>query len=836
MYRTTILAFCVLVPLAACTRPGEPLPDRVDYNFHVKPILSDRCYACHGPDAAARQAEVRLDTEAGLRDSLVSTGAPPVVPGSRGKSALYQRVSSRDGDFRMPPPESKLSLSDHEVAILGKWIEQGAEVKRHWAFVAPEKPQRPRVRNADWPRSEIDYFVLARLEQERLIPSPEAARETLLRRVTLDLTGLPPSLRELDAFLADTSQYSYERAVDRLLASPRYGERWAWDWLDAARYSDTNGYQGDPVRTMWPWRDWVISAINANMPYDQFTIEQLAGDLLDEPAVSQIIATAFNRNHMYNGEGGRIPEETRVENVFDRVETVGTVWMGLTLTCARCHDHKYDPVSQREYYSLFDFFNQTSETGSGYNGKVPPVIDVSSADKKARLAELDARVAGAASRVEHEEAVVFPHGPDETPGDSPRAAGLLGEHVDALRLKPEERSGYYLDLLLRDLAPQYPGYEAVLKNLREANRVRSEHLEHSTLVMVMDELEEGRETFVLTRGSYNQPAELVEPNVPGFLPELRADSAPNRLALAQWLVAREHPLTARVTINRFWQAFFGTGLVKTAEDFGVQGGLPSHPELLDYLAVDFVDSGWDVKALLRKIVTSATYRQSSVLSPELLERDPENRLLARGPRQRLPSWMIRDQALAMSGLLVDSLGGPPVFPYQPEGLWSEATFGKTVYHQDSGSALHRRSLYAFWRRIVGPPTLFDNANRQVCTVRSIRTNTPLHALTTLNDITYVEAARLMAERILGAGSTDMQRMRWAFRLATARKPDPTEEEILLRRLAILRSEYEAKPEAAKALLSVGDTPRNMELDLTEHAAHTGLASLLLNLDETITKQ
>lgn len=836
MSRAAVLSVCLVVSLAACTWHDEPLPERVDYNFHVKPILSDRCYACHGPDAAARQAELRLDIEEGLRDSVVSTGAPPVVPGSRGKSALYQRVSSRDADFRMPPQESNLSLSEREVALLGKWIKQGAEVKKHWSFVAPKSPPLPQVRLADWPRNEIDYFVLAQLEQKRLVPSPEAARATLLRRVTLDLLGLPPTLEELKAFLADSSAGSYERAVDRLLASPRYGERWAWNWLDAARYADTNGYQGDPVRTMWPWRDWVISAINAGMPYDQFTVEQLAGDLFDEPTVDQVIATAFNRNHMYNGEGGRIPEETRVENVFDRVETVGTVWMGLTLTCARCHDHKYDPVSQREYYSMFDFFNQTSESGSGYNGKVPPVLDVSSAEDRALLAELHRKVSSAASRVEREEALLFPHGPDETPGDSPHAAGLLGEQVDALRLKPDKRSGYYLDLLLRDLAPQYPGYESVLQNLREANRAHSAQMEQSTLVMVMDELEERRETFVLKRGSYNQPEELVEANVPSFLPELRADSRPNRLALAQWLVSKEHPLTARVSVNRFWQAFYGAGLVRTVEDFGVQGELPSHPELLDYLAVDFVDSGWDVKALHRKIVTSATYRQSSVLPPELLKIDPENRLLARGPRHRLPAWMIRDQALAMSGLLIDSVGGSPVFPYQPEGVWSEATFGQTVYEQDSGRALHRRSLYTFWRRIVGPTILFDNANRQVCTVRSVRTNTPLHALTTLNDITYVEAARFMAERILSSGLTDAERVRWAFRLATARMPDPQEEEMLLGRLDVLRGEYGSKPEAAQALLSVGDTPRNTDLDSTEHAAYTGLASLLLNLDETITKQ
>ena len=834
--RNAALACLLPVSLAACSGSGNPLPERVDYNFHVKPILSDRCYACHGPDAAARQAELRLDTEEGLLRSVLSGGEPPVVPGSRKRSPLFRRVSSGDTEFRMPPPASNLSLSEREVAILGKWIAQGAEVRPHWSFVAPTKPALPGAVRPHWPRNEVDHFILRRLEQERLAPSGAADRATLLRRVTLDLTGLPPTIEDLEAFLRDRSEQAYERVVDRLLASPRYGERWAWDWLDAARYADTNGYQGDPVRTMWPWRDWVIEAINANMPYDRFTIEQLGGDLLDAPDVDQVMATGFNRNHMYNGEGGRIPEETRVENVFDRVETVGTVWMGLTLTCARCHDHKYDPLSQREYYSLFDFFNQTSETGSGYNGKVPPVIDVSDAESRSRLEELEQRVGAASLRVESQEAAIFPHEPGETPGDSPRASGLLGEHVDALRLAPAERSGYYLDLLLRDLAPEYPAYEAALTELRQTNRARSTQREQSTLVMVMDQLEERRETFVLASGAYDRPTDPVKAAVPSFLPPLLGTDSPDRLALARWLVSEEHPLTARVTVNRFWQAFFGQGLVKTVEDFGVQGELPSHPELLDYLAVDFMESGWDVKALHRKIVTSATYRQSSVLRPELAERDPENRLLARGARQRLPAWMIRDQALALGGLLVDSLGGPPVFPYQPEGVWSEATFGQSVYAQDSGSALHRRSIYTFWRRIVGPTTLFDNANRQVCTVRSVRTNTPLHALATLNDITYVEAARFMAERILSAGGSDAERIRRAFRLATSREPDPEEAQILLGRLDALRSDFAADPEAARAILAIGDKPRQSDLDPVEHAAHAALASLLLNLDETITRQ
>ncbi len=826
------LAF-VLIPLVATVGcRSERLPNVVDYNYHVKPILSDRCYSCHGPDAAARQANLRLDTRAGLLDSLLADDSIPVVPGSR-QSTLYRRVTSKDIHFRMPPPESNLTLSERDIAMLGKWIDQGANVKNHWSFVPPSKPQIAELTDESWPRGPIDKFVLAKMEEMGHKPSAAADRATLLRRVSLDLTGLPPTPEELDAFLSDETEDAYEKAVDRLLASSRYGERWAWNWLDAARYADTNGYQGDPVRTMWPWRDWVIQAINSNMPYDDFTVLQLAGDLLRDASAEHILPTAFNRNHMYNGEGGRIPEETRIENVFDRLETVGTVWMGLTLTCARCHDHKYDPISHNEYFSLFDFFNQTSETGSGYNGSVPPVLDVSSSTNKTKLAALVRGVQAASARVAELEARIFPHAPGETAGDSPLARGLLGEHVDALHLSPDKRSSYYLGLLLKDVAPHHAGYSPLLRELLDANAARDQQRQQNTLIMVMDQLKEPRETFVLVRGSYNQPADTVAPGTPRFLPPMERQGRPDRLALARWLVSPAHPLTARVTVNRFWQAFFGTGIVATPGDFGAQGELPSHPELLDFLAVDFVESGWNVKALHRQIVTSATYRQSSQRTSDA---DPDNKWLARGPRMRLPSWMIRDQALQLSGLLTDSVGGPPVFPYQPEGVWNEATFGQVTYSQDSGGDLYRRSLYTFWRRIVGPTSFFDNADRQVCTVRSVRTNTPLHALVTLNDVTYVEAARVMAERIMEVASEDTTRIRFAFRQATARLPDQEEEATLRRRLDLLRAEYRDKPEAATALLAVGEAARSDRLDTVEHAAFTGIAMLLLNLDETITKQ
>ncbi|MDZ4698107.1 MAG: DUF1549 and DUF1553 domain-containing protein, partial [Rhodothermales bacterium] len=661
-------------------------------------------------------------------------------------------------------------------------------------------------------------------------------KETLLRRVTLDLTGLPPTLEQLDAFLADDAPDAYDRVVDRLLASPAYGERWAWDWLDAGRYADTNGFQGDPTRTMWPWRDWVVRSINENTPYDRFTVDQLAGDLQPDAGVEQVLATAFNRNHMYNGEGGRIPEETRVENVFDRVETLGTVWLGLTVNCARCHDHKFDPLTQKEYYQFFDYFNQTSEEGGLAHGKVEPVLDLSKPQDLVQLDELQATVDAVALEVRLLEDNLFPRPAGKPAAESPNARGLIGENVDALKQAPERRSSYYLRLLEEAFQDTEPAYAGLLNTLRRAVVDRDRQNALNVRVMVMDERPEPRTSTILERGVYNKPAEAVSRDVPAFLPTLANEQDNNRLALAEWVVRPDNPLTARVTVNRYWQAFFGVGLVKSAEDFGVQGEQPSHPELLDWLAVDFVESGWDVKALHRQIVLSDAYRRASPATAEARERDPENRLLARGPRYRLPSWMLRDQALALAGLLVDSLGGPPVFPYQPEGIWEEATFGQTRYTQDQGDALYRRTLYIFWRRIVGPTTLFDTASRQTCTVNVSRTNTPLHALVTLNDITYIEAARLMAERVMGMADTDEKRIDTAFRLATARTPTEAERQVLAARLATLRAQFTADPDAATRLLAVGEKLRNEALDPVETASFAGLCSLILNLDETLTKQ
>ena len=639
---------------------------------------------------------------------------------------------------------------------------------------------------------------------------------------------------------SNRSPLSYELLVERLLASPRYGERMAWDWLDAARYADTNGFQGDPERTMWPWRDWVVGAFNRNMPYDQFTIWQLAGDLLPNATLEQRLATGFNRNNMHNGEGGRIAEDTRVENVMDRVETTATVWLGVTMGCSRCHDHKFDPFTLTDYFGLYDIFNQMSETGQGRGGQAAPVIDMSTAAEEERVKTARQRHTQAVAAVEAFELKKFPReqGKPLTESDAIKLPGNLPATL--AKVEPAKRGvdgileavGYF------ETDGKDPEYVKVLKQLLAAVRARDAAAGSITKVMVMDELPQRRDTFILSKGAYDKP---TEKKVLGVVPAslatqqpAKAGAAANRLDLARWLVARDNPLTARVTVNRIWQMFFGVGLVKTAEDFGLQGERPSHPELLDWLAVDFMEHGWDIKRLCRQIVTSATYQQSSRATPALIERDPENRLLARAPRHRLPSWMLRDQALALSGLLVGDFGGAAVKPYQPEGIWEEATFGKKTYVQDHGDKLYRRSLHTFWRRIVGPTMFFDNAARQYCSVKTALTNTPLHALVTLNDITHAEAARKMAERVLReAGGDDSARLRHAFRLATARAPSDKELAVLRNRLGILRQQYQADPAAAKQLLTVGEAPADASLPPAEIAALAGVCSLILNLDEVL---
>jgi hypothetical protein len=804
----------------------------LDFNRDVAPILSENCFLCHGQDPHKREAELRLDRKEGL--FRTKDGVTVVKPGDPQSSELISRILTDDKEDLMPPPKSHRSLNAAQKHLLERWVKEGAPWSGHWSFTAPKQAVIPGGADAD---GAIDAFVHARLEKEGLKPAPEAEKARLLRRVTLDLTGLPPGPEELAAFLADASPGAYEKAVDRLLASPRFGERWCWEWLDAARYADTNGFQGDPERTMWPWRDWVTKALNDNMPFDQFTIWQLAGDLLPNATPEQKLATGFHRNHMMNGEGGRIAEETRVENVFDRVETTGTVWLGLTLQCTKCHDHKFDPLTMRDYYGMYDFFNQTSETGQGRGGQAAPALDMSTPAEKERVTKAVEKVNAVAAEVEAFELKKFPR-PEGKPLTESEAVNLPGNLPNYIaRTEPKKRGTPALLESIAYFKEVDPEYTKVLEHLQKAVRAREAAEKSVTRVMIMDTLPKPRETFMLVKGAYDKPTpDLVTVNTPSSLPPMAAEAPRNRLGLAQWIVSRDNPLTARVTVNRFWQAFFGTGLVKTVEDFGLQGEKPSHPELLDWLAVDFVESGWNVKALMKRIVMSATYRQASDVTPQLFERDPENRLLARGPRYRLPAWMLRDQALFVSGLLVDRPGGPAVKPYQPEGIWEEATFGQKSYQQDHGDALYRRSLYTFWRRIVGPPAFFDNASREVCSVRAVRTDTPLHALVTLNDTTYVEAARAMAERVHHAEPADDARaLSYAFRLATARPPTASEVAILAASLERLRATYAADANAAQELLKVGESKRDEAIPAPEHAAWTSLCLLLLNLDETLTK-
>ena len=836
---TLTAALVILLTLAVA--PGRAA---VDFNRDIRPVLSDNCYHCHGPDVKTRKADLRLDTKDGA--FRVKNGKSVIVPGNASRSELHRRLVTSDADDLMPPPKSHRNLTPAQIDLVRRWIDEGANWSQHWAFIPPARPAIPAVKNTAWPRNAIDHFVLAELERNNLSPSPAAPPETLLRRVTLDLTGLPPTPAEVDAFLADTASDAYEKVVDRLLRSPRYGERMVWEWLDAARYADSNGYQGDQERTMWPWRDWAVRALNDNLPFDQFTIWQLAGDLLPNPTLEHKLATGFNRNHMINGEGGRIAEENRIDYLFDQTETVGTVWLGATLNCTRCHDHKFDPFTMRDYFGLLAFFNNTPVNGGGGSAQTAPIIEVGTPEQNAKLEAARKDVTNLAAKATDREKDLFPRPAGKPAADSTNATSLAANILKDLKQPPAQRT---LDGL-RDLAAAFQKkdapYAESVANLRSAIERRDAANKSFPRVMVMEEMAKPRDTFMLIRGDYTKLGEKVPLTVPASLTPLPKAAPSNRLGLAQWLVSPDHPLTARVTVNRYWSLFFGTGLVKTAEDFGIQGEKPSHPELLDWLATEFMrpaarttepaPAPWDVKRLHKLIVTSATYRQSSKVTPAQYERDPENRLLARGPRHRLPSWMLRDVALATSGLLVEKVGGPPVKPYQPAGIWEEATFGNKKYVQDHGDALYRRSLYIFWRRIVGPTLFFDVSSRQNCTVKTPRTNTPLHALATLNDTTYVEAARALAERLLHTVPSADARLEHAFRLVTSRKPGAAEKQILLARLATLTQQYAADSAAARKLLTVGESKRDEKLDPVDHAAWTGLCSLLLNLDEAVSKE
>ena len=1007
-------------------------------------------------------ANLRLDVPDG--GAFTTRGKYKIIePGDAAKSRLFERVSEVKDGRRMPPASAGKALTAQQVELIKQWIDQGAKWEQHWAFVAPKAAAAPAVKDGAWVRNRIDAFVLARLEKEGLKPSPEADRATLLRRVSYDLTGLPPTLEELNSFLADHAPDAYERRVDQLLQSPRYGERMAMQWMDLARYADTHGYHIDSQRDMWLWRNWLINAFNSNMHYDQFTIEQLAGDLLPNATTSQRIASGFNRNHMINFEGGAIPEEYQVEYVVDRVEATSTTWMGLTMGCARCHDHKYDPIKQKEFYQFFAFFNNVSEKGlDGREGNAVPLLPVPSDEQKTRQDQLKQAIAAHEKTLGDAAVMARQRAWEQTvlaePMAKPRGlwahypldgslADLSGNYRTARALKGDltyskgavdraadfdgetqltfgntpvferdkpfaitafvraggkeraallqqisdaaERRGfeiYFDDYILAgiqqripvmyirltnrwpqaaievrtrehvtyhgdmsQIAVNYDGsgkaagfrvfldgqpmaleilkdtltgsthaatdlsignkdfglpYRGKLDDLRIYDRqldvaeiaellhqeplhavvntlaakrskeqnewLRDYYLSNAapapertawselkalrdgekqiereipTTMVMAEEKEKPRDTFLLQRGDYRNHGDKVTPGVPAILPPLPKDQPANRLTLAKWLVDPSNPLTARVAVNRYWQGYFGTGLVKTAENFGSQGEAPSNPELLDWLATEFVRSGWDMRAMQRLIVTSATYRQASRVTPELLKRDPENRLLARGPRFRLPAEMIRDGALYQSGLLKEKVGGPGVRPYQPKGLWEEIAFGDgfsaQAYEQGHGDDLYRRSMYTFWKRTSPPPEMltFDAPDREKCSARRLQTNTPLQALLLLNDTTYVEAARALAQRMLSEGGANPdKRIGYGFRLVTAREPGKREVAVLRTALAQSMQDYRGHDDRAAQLLSVGEAPVRASVSKADLAAWTTVASMILNLDETITKE
>jgi hypothetical protein len=1012
--------------------PTVSLAAEVHFNRDIRPILSDRCFSCHGPDKGNRKANLRLDIEADAKAALKG-GRYAIAAGSPEKSEVYKRVTSTNKALRMPPTYmGHDAVPAREVELLRAWIEQGAKYESHWAFIPPQKAALPAVSNPSWTKNSIDSFILSRLDREKLHPAPPADKRTLIRRVTLDLTGLPPTPAEVEAFVNDESPEAYESVVDRLLASPRYAERMAIRWLEAARYSDTNGYQTDGPRTMWPWRDWVIDAFRRDMPYDQFTIEQIAGDLLPNATLSQKVATGFNRNHRTSAEGGIVDEEFRVEYVADRTETTGTVFLGLTVGCARCHDHKFDPITQKDFYSLFAFYNNVPERGFVWNfGNEEPVIKAPSPEQQSRLTALDTQIATyqqqrqqlepkiRKAQAKWERELAHAKSPvewslrhnlqlhlpldDAEPGKVNTArhfdgkafldAGTDGPAFDyrdpftiAAWIKPESATGaiasrgddysegqqhglYLMDGKLRlhvtfrwtDLAmrvetvdpvplgawshvavsydggmraagvrmyvdgkpqqlkvlfdsllwpidtkkhpwrvgaggglrftgsvddvrvysrvltPEETGTLTVLqpidslaridrtkrtpeqsnklhmafvdmaspKELREvaanlelAGTERKVFLDSIPSVMVMKEREDRRDTFLLRRGAYDAPGEKVSPGPPAFLNSMKPEWPKNRLGLARWIVDRDNPLTARAAVNRFWAMLFGIGLVKTVEDFGSQGEWPVNQDLLDWLAVEFMDSGWSIKHMLKTMVLSAAYQQSSKVTPDLLQRDPENRSLARGPRFRLSAEMIRDQALAASGLLVDKVGGPPVKPYQPEGLWQELQ-GGAGYKEDEGEGLYRRSLYTYWRRTVAPPNMvtFDAPTRETCVIRENRTNTPLQALDLMNDVLYVEAARKLAERMIAEAQGDAtERIRRGYEIVLGRPAKELEQSALRTALNKFEAFYRAHPKDAETFVSEGKSPRKTTIPPTELAAYTGVASILLNLDEAITKQ
>ncbi len=760
-----ILASILLLPSFLKRGDMPELPEVVDYNFHIKPIISDRCFKCHGPDKAKQESELGLHDEAGLFKALKDDPTKNViVPGKPAMSELYRRIMTEDTADVMPPPESNLSLTEYEKALIKKWIEQGAKYKQHWAFIVPTKPTLPKVKDEEWTKNEIDFFILQRLENEGLKPNDEAEKERLLRRTSYDLTGLPPSPALLDRFLADKSEDAFEKMVDTLLAMPSYGEHQTAHWLDVARYADSHGYQDDSYRSQWPWRDWVIHAFNKNLPYDQFVTWQLAGDLLPQATKEQVLATGFCRNHKITQEGGVIEQEYRTEYIADKTNLFGAAFLGLTFECAKCHDHKYDPIPQAEYFGVYAFFNQNSE--KGFYG------DVSNTSIA------------------------------EAPSLSPTKEELAG----------------ILNFI----------------NAAEADTVVS---------MVMQESDTLRKTFTLKRGQYDKPDKEVGFGTPKAILPYPETLPKNRLGLTKWLFDEKNPVTARVAVNRIWQQFFGTGIVKSAENFGSQGELPSHPELLDWLAIEFRESGWDLKFLMKKIVTSAAYRQSAEASPKKLELDPENRLVSRGPRFRMTPEMLRDTWLATSGLLNPAIGGPPVRPYQPAGLWEETNAGDgrgslTKYVQDKEGKLYRRTMYTIFKRTLPHPflTTFDASYRDVCAVKRQRTNTPLQALNLMNDPLMLEASRAIAQQLVKEDKLSLpQKLELAFRKAAGRKASERELKLLEQHVAERQKQLSTMPEVAQSLLKNGDSPVDETVDPIESAALMEALALVYNMDDVICK-
>ena len=743
----------------------ELVPEKISYNFDIRPILSDKCFACHGPDPNKREAGLRLDIpENAFRALQENPSAHALVPGRPDLSEVFFRISTSDTALVMPPVSSNLKLTLFEIELIEKWIKQGAKYEPHWAFISPLKSGLPEVENRNWPKNEIDYFILDKQEKKGLTPNPEADKERLLKRICLDITGLPPNLEMMKRFLADDTPGAYEKVVDQLLKSPAYGEKMALHWLDVARYADSHGYQDDNYRSQWPWRDWVIHAFNKNLPYDQFITWQLAGDLMPNATKEHILATGFNRNHKITEEGGVVDEEYRVEYVSDRTNTFSKALIGVTMECAKCHDHKYDPFTQKEYYQLYYFFNNIKEFGM-----------------------------------------------EMLPGGGGFAV-LAPAKKPLMEITEEDQKGIL-----------------AFVNKQDTGKL---------IVSVMGDRDTLRKTHILNRGIYDSYGAEVGAGTPQSILPFDKKYPKNRLGLAKWLFDQRNPLTARVFVNQMWQEIFGQGIVKTAGDFGMQGELPSHPELLDWLAADFRANGWNIKRLIKQIVMSATYRQSAVISPEKLKSDPENILLARAPRYRIPAELIRDLVLSSSGLLVRTIGGPSVKPYQPAGIWESATSGRgdlTVYKQDQGQSLYRRGIYTFIKRTVVPPamSIFDASNRDQCEITRSRTNTPLQALVMMNDPTVLEASRVLAAKLLVENSQTEDKIAKAFRMIVCRKPREEELSLLTKYYQKVRGTLNSQN--AEKLLKTGEAaiPENVNKSLL--AAMMQVIVNIYNLEETIAK-